>query len=81
MVKLIEKVPDELQQAKKSGRKPYLPIRPKSFRKEWQYDDEAYNFIYDYLSAFTAFNFPPSLEEPMVANFIKKIDEGDENER
>lgn len=75
MVKLIEKVPDELQQAKKSGRKPYLPIRPKSFRKEWQYDDEAYNFIYDYLSAFTAFNFPPSLEEPLKASRARVIEE------
>ena len=54
---LISQVPDELRLTKLEGRKPYLPIRPKSLRKKWQYDDEAYNFIYDYLSAFTAFNF------------------------
>lgn len=75
MIKLIEQVPKELKEAKKFGRKPYLPIRPKSFRKEWQYDDEAYNFIYDYLSAFTAFNFPQNLEETLKASRSKVIEE------
>lgn len=59
---LIEQVPDELKSARAEGRKPYLPIKPKSLRKEWQYDDEPYNFIYDYLSAFTAFNFSKETE-------------------
>lgn len=39
-----------------------MPIHPKSYRKTWQYDDEAYNFIYDYLSAFTPFNFEEKLQ-------------------
>ncbi len=39
-----------------------MPIHPKSYRKEWQYDDEAYNYIHDYLSAFTSFNFPSELQ-------------------
>ncbi len=56
-MKLIEDVPKELHEAKIEDRIPYLPIMPKSLRKHWQYDDEAYNFIYDYLSAFTPFNF------------------------
>ena len=42
-----------------------MPIHPKSYRKKWQYDDEAYNFIYDFLSAFTGFNFPYPLEESL----------------
>ena len=39
-----------------------MPIHPKSYRKIWQYDDEAYNFIYDYLSALTPFNFEKELQ-------------------
>ena len=62
---LISQVPDELRLTKLEGRKPYLPIRPKSLRKKWQYDDEAYNFIYDYLSAFTAFGFNGELKESL----------------
>lgn len=60
---LIIQVPEELSQAKKEERIPYLPIHPKSYRKQWQYDDEAYNFIYDFLSAFTAFNFTEELQK------------------
>ena len=63
---LIEQVPWELRTAKEEGTNPYLPIWPKSFRKVWQYDDEAYNFIYDYLSAFTDFNFPPELRQSLL---------------
>ena len=39
---LIEKVPDIFSQAKREKIQPYLPIHPKSYRKQWQYDDEAY---------------------------------------
>lgn len=60
---LIEQVPSTLAQAKKENQIPYLPIHPKSYRKTWQYDDEAYNFIYDFLSAFTEFNFVDSLDK------------------
>ena len=63
--RLLEQVPDELQCAKQAHSRPYLPIWPKSYRKEWQYDDEAYNFIYDYLSAFTDFNFPQELKSSL----------------
>ena len=62
---LIEQVPLVLEEAKKEEINPYLPIWPKSYRKEWQFDDEAYNFIYDYLSAFTEFNFPEELQESL----------------
>lgn len=72
---LIAQVPDELSLAKAEGKKPYLPIRPKSLRKEWQYDDEAYNFIYDYLSAFTAFNFTEGMEDTLQKSRIRVVQE------
>lgn len=62
---LIERVPKELETAKKDGTKPYLPIHPKSYRKVWQYDDTAYNYIYDFLSAFKEFNFPEELQNTL----------------
>lgn len=60
---LIELVPFTLKQAKLNDEIPYLPIHPESYRKSWQYDDTAYNFIYDYLSAFTEFNFDGNLKQ------------------
>lgn len=62
MKELIRAVPKALQQAKAEGKIPYLPISPVSYRKVWEYD-EAYNFIYDFLSAFTPFNFERDLEQ------------------
>lgn len=62
MEELIKEVPKVLRIAKQEEKIPYLPIHPKSYRKTWQYDDEAYNFIYDYLSAFTPFNFEEKLQ-------------------
>lgn len=67
MKKLIEQVPLVLAQAKGSGQVPYLPIHPKSYRKTWQYDDVAYNFIYDFLASFTDFNFPGELSDLLRA--------------
>jgi len=58
---LIEQVPYVLKSSLSNGEVPYLPILPLSYRKDWQHDDSAYNFIYDYLSAFTEFNFDDSL--------------------
>lgn len=69
--KLIENVPVEISTSKITSRKPYLPIHPKSYRKTWQYDDEAYNFIYDFLSAFTEHNFPEDLQRSL--NISRKI--------
>ena len=64
---LIEQVPFTLQRASQDPRhkSPYLPIHPKSYRKTWQYDDEAYNYIYDFLSAFTVFNFDDELRRSL----------------
>mgnify|MGYP007000471169 FL=1 len=62
---LIDQVPEELQKSKIDEKKPYLPIYPKSYRKDWQYDDEAYNFVYDYLASFTGFNLTMQMEEAL----------------
>ncbi len=72
---LIEEVPETLNDSKKHEIQPYLPIQPKSYRKNWQYDDEAYNFIYDYLSAFTPFNFPTELENALNDSRSKVVSE------
>lgn len=72
---LIERVPDELREASEMDKKPYLPIQPLSLRKDWQYDDEAYNFIYDYLSAFKSFNFTPELQEALDKSRIRVVNE------
>lgn len=70
---LIEQVPQVLNDARNREIKPYLPISPKSYRKKWQYDDEAYNYIYDYLSAFTPFNFTEELNEALVESRRKVV--------
>ena len=63
---LIEKMPETLKESKIQEIQPYLPIRPKSYRKSWQYDDEAYNYVYDFLSAFTEFNFTEDLQSKLI---------------
>lgn len=65
MKKLIEDVPDVLKKSEETGIVPYLPIQPKSYRKCWQYDDEAYNYIFDFLASFTPFNFSNELQESL----------------
>lgn len=72
---LINETPGELIKARASGDIPFLPILPKSFRKVWQYDDEAYNFIYDYLSAFTPFGFSQDLEQALNESREKVVSE------
>lgn len=42
---------------------PYMPIHPYSLRKEWQKDDEAYNFILDFIYSLTPFNWDNELME------------------
>lgn len=65
LLSLIEQVPSTLKQAIEEKKAPYLPIHPLSYRKTWQYDDVAYNYIYDYLSAFTEFNFDDNLQQAL----------------
>lgn len=77
---LIETVPEILRESKQKGIRPYLPIQPKSYRKQWQYDDEAYNFIYDYLSAFSGFNFPIELQQALNDSRLEVASEYKEDE-
>ena len=60
---LIAQTPYTIMQSLKAQSIPYLPIHPLSLRKTWQYDDTAYNFIHDYLSSFTEFNFTPEMQK------------------
>ncbi len=65
LISLIEGVPKALNESVIENT-PYLPIQPQSYRKKWQYDDEAYNFIYDFLSAFTPFNCDRDIMEALI---------------
>lgn len=58
---LIEEIPREVQESVQTRQTPYLPIHPISLRKDWQYDDTAYNFISDFLASFTPYGFPEEL--------------------
>ena len=61
LFQLIESTPKEIDISRKNERIPYLPIFPESLRKTWQYDDEAYNFVFDYLYSLTEYNFESNL--------------------
>ena len=60
---LLDEIPYSLVFAKAEGSTPYLPIRPTSLRKTWQYDDEAYNFVLDFLLSIKPFNWEKNLEQ------------------
>ena len=77
---LIEQVPDVLRIAKEEKNCPYLPIYPKSYRKDWQYDDEPYNYIYDFLAAFTEFNFSKELQQALNRSRLQVSSENSEDE-
>lgn len=59
---LISQVPDVLDHCYRHGSKPFLPIHPDSLRKKWQKDDEAYNFVFDYLFSFTEFKLDDEIQ-------------------
>lgn len=63
ILELIEQVPLVLKKAEQEKKIPYLPIHPLSYRKVWQYDDSAYNFIFDYFATLTEFNFEENLQQ------------------
>ena len=43
-----------------------MPIHPLSYRKKWQHDDTAYNFIHDFLYALTEYNFNYDLKQVLL---------------
>ena len=71
---LIKNTPDELLTYNKD-KVPYIPIMPISYRKKWQYDDTSYNFIHDYLSSFTEFNFDGKMQYILNSTRAKIADE------
>lgn len=62
---LMEEIPEEINASLNKGKLPYLPIHPYSYRKKWQHDDMAYNFIMDFLYTFTEFDFDDELQEKL----------------
>lgn len=61
MENLISNMPFALLDSMCQKVTPYLPIHPYSLRKIWQKDDEAYNFVLDYLYTLTPFNWDNDL--------------------
>lgn len=56
LMKKVKSLPDEIALGFTYGYTPYIPIHPLSLRKDWQYDDVAYNFVHDFISSFTEDN-------------------------
>ena len=69
---LLRQIPGVMMYAKRNNTKPYLPILPISYRKKWQYDDEAYNFVFDFLYSFRLFSSNRELNE-LVNDVRSKI--------
>ena len=68
---LLDAVPFSLIDAAEENQVPYLPIHPISLRKTWQYDDTAYNFVFDYLFSIRPFKWEKKLEKKF--DLSKKI--------
>lgn len=62
---LIDQIPFALQTSIEEGNVPYLPIHPTSLRKTWQHDDEAYNFVLDFLYSMTPFSLDDRLMQKL----------------
>ena len=62
---LINMVLPTMIKATEEHKIPYLPILPESLRKKWQHDDEAYNFIHDFLYALTEYEFESDLRDSL----------------
>lgn len=65
MSQLLDQIPFKILTSKKTGKIPYLPILPDSLRKDWQKDDEAYNFALDFLYSMSEFNFEETLQQKL----------------
>lgn len=67
LMKKINKIPDEIASGFMYDHIPYIPIHPLSLRKKWQKDDEAYNFVHDFLSSLTENNFDGDMQAALIA--------------
>lgn len=63
---LVNNIPITISLAYYSGSAPYLPIHPISLRKDWQYDDTAYNFVLDFLYSLTPFDWNENLLKKLI---------------
>lgn len=59
----IIQLPYELNNSITHNNIPYIPIHPLSYRKTWQFDDVAYNFVHDFLSSLTEYSFDEELQK------------------
>ena len=75
LLSLVEQVPEALQKASMDGTIPSLDIWPISYRKNWQHDDQPYNFVHDFLSSMTPYNFDGNLREQLerTRSIISKL--------
>lgn len=67
LMNLIQTAPEAMIEDFENCVKPYLPIRPVSWRKKWQHDDEAYNFAFDFLCSLT----PITFDDEMLGTLIE----------
>lgn len=68
LLALVSQIPSKFYEFSLFQQVPYLPIHPYSYRKVWQHDDTAYNFVHDYLCSFTEFgNISDELQEMLEA--------------
>ena len=75
LLSLIEQVPEALKKASMDGTIPKLDILPISYRKTWQHDDAPYNFVHDFLSSMSPYNFEGNLREKLerTRSIISKL--------
>lgn len=65
MHNLICEIPDILEYCTSHDQVPHLEVNPLSLRKSWQKDDVGYNFVHDYLSSLTVFNWDEDLKHDL----------------
>ena len=73
LISCINELYGNINNSLSAGVIPYVPIHPLSLRKTWQKDDEAYNFVHDFLSSFTENNFEDNLQNAVNESRKKLI--------
>lgn len=61
LIELMKGVVPKIDSTYKQGIIPFLPTLPYSLRKVWQIDDQAINFVFDYIFSLTEYNFESNL--------------------
>ncbi len=63
LCKCIINVKTTIDQFVSNNKIPYMPICTEALRKKWQFDEEACDFVHDYIYSFTEFDFDDNLTE------------------